>query len=162
MHHFVHFAGSIPAGLTSDDSESEDKKPSPPSIPPPGGGDGGRPLPPSSSSSPQPTQHSSLVSSHDYNMEQSNVKLLKAELKVGSARVPLQVGNQGGVYAPCAPPFSFCFGPLRAQEERLLLRIKSLCGNYPVGQEALKPFRRVLSHPEKKALQFGSSLLSWA
>ncbi|XP_066956131.1 disks large homolog 5 isoform X2 [Macrobrachium rosenbergii] len=58
------------AGLTSD-SECDDKKSSASST----GGD--RPFP---SASPQP--QGAVVSTHDYNMEQSNVALLKAELKI--------------------------------------------------------------------------------
>ncbi|XP_068228466.1 disks large homolog 5 isoform X3 [Palaemon carinicauda] len=61
--------GSL-AGLTSD-SECDDKKSSASST----GGD--RPFP---SASPQP--QGAVVSTHDYNMEQSNVALLKAELKI--------------------------------------------------------------------------------
>ncbi|XP_069186254.1 disks large homolog 5 isoform X4 [Procambarus clarkii] len=60
-------------GLTSD-SECEDKKSSASST---GAGEVGRPFP---SASPQ-TQ-GAVVSSHDYNMEQSNVALLRAELKI--------------------------------------------------------------------------------
>ncbi|XP_063844799.1 disks large homolog 5-like isoform X5 [Scylla paramamosain] len=60
-------------GMTSD-SECEDKKSSASST---GATEGGRVF---SSASPQTT--AALVSSHDYNMEQSNVALLRAELKI--------------------------------------------------------------------------------
>ncbi|KAK8726702.1 hypothetical protein OTU49_010006 [Cherax quadricarinatus] len=60
-------------GLTSD-SECEDKKSSASST---GGAEVGRPFPSAS-----PHTQASVVSSHDYNMEQSNVALLRAELKI--------------------------------------------------------------------------------
>ncbi|XP_042204892.1 disks large homolog 5-like isoform X3 [Homarus americanus] len=60
-------------GLTSD-SECEDKKSSASST---GAAEVGRPFP---SASPQ--SQGAVVSSHDYNMEQSNVALLRAELKI--------------------------------------------------------------------------------
>ncbi|KAK4289878.1 hypothetical protein Pmani_037180, partial [Petrolisthes manimaculis] len=64
-------SGSL-VGVTSD-SECEDKKSSASST---GAADAGRAF---SSASPQ--TGASLVTSHDYNMEQSNVALLRAELK---------------------------------------------------------------------------------
>ncbi|KAK3851118.1 hypothetical protein Pcinc_042208 [Petrolisthes cinctipes] len=63
--------GSL-VGVTSD-SECEDKKSSASST---GAADAGRAF---SSASPQ--TGAALVTSHDYNMEQSNVALLRAELK---------------------------------------------------------------------------------
>ncbi|KAG7155920.1 hypothetical protein Hamer_G012063, partial [Homarus americanus] len=76
LSHLYHLQcqGSL-VGLTSD-SECEDKKSSASST---GAAEVGRPFP---SASPQ--SQGAVVSSHDYNMEQSNVALLRAELKVKS------------------------------------------------------------------------------
>ena len=74
------FTGSLAAGLTSD-SECEDKKSSASST---GGGGGSTATDQRTYSAASPQPNSSLVPSHDYNVEQSNVALLKAELRVSN------------------------------------------------------------------------------